>query len=322
MINKTLGAGGDYTTLSDMGAALSDLVLDDDWTIDQIEDLSLIDLAVVVSRLNLNGHRLVIQNAIPNGGEPTVGYRIDLTRTFTSPTLRWATLTGPGTLRFYGLNWNYVAGNQNTTIMNFVDLEGVSLPIADVEVEGCLFIGLLTGIAITGLQQQAVGSTFNRLKMWNTVFYGAQLNWNSDVGDNKIENVTNIADSGTGFFVKTVLGDGGYSRNCYSHANSSAVQDHNATENATATGTGSLINQVRASQFVNLNPALSDFCKLLGGAPISLVGSDVLLAGNTMGIRGNARPTGDGTVSMGADQFAVAAVASAAGMMPLFIPGL
>jgi len=129
-------------------------------------------------------------------------------------------------------------------------------------------------------------------------------------GSMEVENCT-VVESGSGFHLTGPM----IIRNCVSCDNYwndfdgspvSSAGYNNASDDASAgtfgSGSGCITGITPANEFVTRDFTSSDFIKVKSGGALGTGGTTVAIAGNTAGIRGNARPGTDSQYSMGADE--------------------
>jgi hypothetical protein len=323
MINKTMGTGGDYADFTALKTALQGTTLTDDLTVTVISSINQTVAAnwATGSPMTLAGFTFRLTSSVNSFGNPTVGNLI----TFASTAGSSMYFKGPGALRVDSLNmyknnassslivFELNEHNTNTSTLNF-RFDNLMIWANDAGVNG-------------GLELVAKFSapSFLNISGYNIILRNAILSCpNKAVGGSGFENVTAVRIAGSVAGGNLSGQSSGLAlKNSYAQNISGwGAKSYNATADATATGTGSLINKAPLLQFTSLSPASPDFMKVLDTADIRAAGAAPVISGNTIGIRGNARPNAYGDISMGADQWPGLAPAASNGiMMPGFIPG-
>lgn len=145
------------------------------------------------------------------------------------------------------------------------------------------------------------------IKCWG--FYSAISEQNLAAGSLwQFENViassyNNVFDMRTGphasSSIRNSFGIRGSQGSCFTL---STNQSYCASTDATASGTGSRPNTVAANVLISTSDSSANFYNLSTGSVLGQAGISPLLAGNTLGIRGNDRPGTDGNISIGADE--------------------
>ncbi len=333
MINKTLGTGGDYATWTALRNALNTATLLDDWTVTLISDITMSAL-VDLPALNLAGFKLRITQATAVLGNPGVGYKINSVYgvDFDYGVMYWGgtSLVGirGGTIQFDNLIFDGEAGQPLVLTKGFsaCDILLFDILFRNTGGNGCLSCDPSTGNVTGGVRPtlrafNLAGAVYNAIEP-TPVFYTSS-NPSGLSADLSFENCSAYSDYGDGAWGP--VGAGG-SRltlaNCYatSWGMTSATMLNSSAADSSAYGTGAVDGVTPSAAFDSVAWD-ANFLKVKSGSAIESAGAAPSVAENDFGIRGNARPTGNGTVSIGSDQADIAASVSG-GIMPSFVPGI
>jgi hypothetical protein len=278
------------------------------------------------SAVDLNGFSLRITNNAPPHGDPTGGWIWYNGVTLSTRQIEYSpvVVTGGGIFEVDNLNVkrSNIVFDPARGVFRFFSNQVFSLRIHDIcaDYTHGYFAGPNNGSFIS---QQGVNTT---VTIWNcqvTRFYynNAGFLGHGYRVDSPLAVIENCSayDCGDGF---NLLNAACIARNCFAgwcHDQAgvlvpcftnipnatgvgNAADDLSCADLNWGVGLGNVTVIVPANNFVSLDRMNFEFLKLLGTAPIGAVGALPAIAGNVAGIRGIARPTGDGTTSISADQ--------------------
>lgn len=316
MITKTIGTGGDYATWAAFTAAVSFTTLTDNYELVLASNITLSGFTHI-EQLHLNGFTFTWRRPTPVTGDPTTGFAVTLAAGVSGFLLN---LFGAGTFVFSDLIFKF-AGTGGTGGFTWLSVAftDASARAASAGLEFVMksCIGVHTNAGSTSTTQLLTnqGSTgLEKMTFFNCLLQ--RMDFNAAINaNNRVENITKT--------IGTLTISKGTIRNCYAGAVSFGTNpfDHCASENASAgSSNGNISNAVGANNFVSTDPNSANFGLLKSTAPIIAAGAAPSIAGNTLGIEGNARPTLNGTVSIGGHQALLAPAPR--GIVPLFVPGL
>lgn len=258
---------------------------------------------------NLNGHKLTITSDNPDYGDPTAGHIIsfNIDGPFHGFNLQ---MEGPGTIELKNLYMKRIReGRENYSLITAqLITTGFDLSVHDILMDGAGYKGC-------GFNTSSAEPSIHmyNMKVWDFPYegniYGIRFFYHN-AGD-KVENCT-VRGCYRGIFMNNIPIT---IENCVSIDNGtdfvdigSATGNNNASSDATAAngnwdeGANNQPNITPAIEFVTEDDTHPDFLKLTADGVCHDGGTAPSIAGNTAGIRGNARPHG-ADYSIGADEF-------------------
>jgi hypothetical protein len=321
----TVGTAGSYsswvTAAADTGNLTGNL------TFQQISDISAGSNAVFAP--NLNGFTLLLTSNSPPNGDPTAGWKTYTTFSAGQRTIQFspATITGGGIFEIRYLNMKRTSPQNNDPSRGplFIDTNQVcTIKIHDLMADwegaggGQFNVGRFMRFNCanaTGQLWNIVATNFRPRSTDNnggngivvlacgasTVIENCSMYTMKSMFElNTVLTVRNccgaLARNNTGtpasVFVATTLATG---RN-------NAADDTSCANANWSAGSGNLVNQTFATEFVSLDRTNAAFFQLLNTATFRGLGQTPAIAGNTQGNRGTARPSPQGKTSIGADQ--------------------
>jgi len=322
--NYTVGVLGDYANFA--AAAADTISLTGNITFTQISNVN-DNTNAVFSGVDLNGFRLKITNSNPPNGDPTAGWIWYNSVVVTCRQINYmpVLVTGGGVFEIEGLNIK--RGNINQQPERGV-IYIVTTQLFTVEIHDCCgdythgyVNGPNCGQFISRIQGNNISARIWNCQMtrfWpnNVGFGGACFQVLAPLA--VIENCS-AYDVGNGFdfMLSALTAQNCVASFCHDQAGApwpgftaiaaaiglgNAADDLSCADLNWGVGLGNVTGIVPANNFVSLDRMNFEFLKLLDTAPIGAVGALPIIAGNVAGIRGIARPTGDGTASISADQ--------------------
>lgn len=317
MINKTLGTGGDFATWAALQTFFQAAILTDDYTVTQISDLS-VSAVVAWSRCDFNGHTVTITQSTSMLGNPTLGFKTTFSTAF--QVISFATQNSPTNI---WKNGSFVLDNlrfECSAISTYMVFFGRGTNGVHITVKNCLFhvasgsgglaCQLFSTYAAPPPLVQPVFDIFNCAALCEAGASGGfflDASGTGTIGKINAENLTALWGVGASPLSAgiEVSGANVTLRNSYARfiqqSGTTSTKDHNGS-NFTTVGTGSLSNLVQANEFVSASWASADFGKLKTTSLMLGAGSAPSISGNTVGIRGGARPGSDGLYSIGSDE--------------------
>jgi hypothetical protein len=313
--NLTDAPGSDYATLHEALAAVTSLT--GDLTLTQIADTDEPSSATsALSSVNLGPYKLKITTDTPHLGNPNVGHVIKYQSRFSLGTLPTSTSTPRGQFELAGLHWRCVAGADTRIILqgsyddthrvydclfNFNDIgDGIAFHITT----GSCNYEIWNNFFWDGSSSSSLGATIELQLLATAGRTGVfENNTIACLVKGSAVNKDRIARSGTLTSKWTIQNNVSFNdvdSNNSDYGNlASATLQYNAAGDTTASGTGSIDNIVSGTEFKSTDDTSADFLKLAVGSQLIGAGTTPAIAGNTTGIRGNARGS---TPAMGADE--------------------
>lgn len=296
----TVGSGGDYATWN---AAIADIGnLTGNLTFTQISDVTETSASLLTE--TLGGFTLRFTSNTGHKGDPNKGWVT--TWTIDNHMIDFQP-SGGGTIEVDSL---VVVASANKTAGVFAFVFNANT----VTSTGNFHDNIIDGASKTNTRGFAVNDADWTLNAWNNVVTDCDIGyWSITASTYTIENNTILNSASTGFSLSSNAGT--YTNNVSVGAGSNdffnmtaATGNNNASSDTTAqnsnwtSGTNNVVSVTAANEFISQASDDWNLGKLKSGGSLDSGGTTTAIAGNTTGIRGNARPTGT-NVSIGADQF-------------------
>lgn len=304
----TVGSGGDYADIDSALATLTGGLAEDT----HITIISSFTVGVASQRnIALNGYTLTIDSDDPHGGDPTAGNIITVSHTASASALLLS-VTGTGTCEIKDLNLVAASGSTAATTQMTVYSAGPDLLVHDCIVDLAANTAVGARGIVVGSNSGASGST--DINVWNCAGNGGSYPFQFGNGYGASVVIENCSASNATWAGIDCQSQSMTVRNCVSVGSTtsdfasvgSATGYNNASEDSTATtfgsGSGGINTIVPANEFVSTSISSSDYMKVKSGGSLDDGGTTTTIAGNTAGIRGDARPGSDALYSIGADE--------------------
>jgi len=316
----TIGPGGGGTNYTNWLAFMADIgTLTGHLTATQVNNTTSEGRTAPASlNDNSNGYRLTCTTDTPPEGDPTVGWTSTITVNFGAVLY----FGGQGTVELDIGSLHVVFDSGTSGGGGSINIS-TNTVIAKLFIHDCLIDGSSVASQMGILVVGGAGSSW--VKIWNNVVYDSGSGIQIQNATTGIWSVTNntvkggfrgfyTSSGGQAHFYNNVAFDTSYKD--FDVASGNMFGFNNASEDTTAAdvnwsgGGGGTNNQTGitpATEFESLNEASSDFLKVTDAGVCDDGGTDisVLIAENTAGIRGNARPHDVTLWSIGADEYGV-----------------
>ena len=304
----TVGTAGDYATWS---AAAADIAatLTGALTFTQISNVTETAVASFLGSVALAGNTVTLTSDTPPDGDPTAGHLTIINHALGTAAFDVIPDSGAGTVIVRDLRFRAdVSATSNYVIQGFpASSSAITLKMRDIIIDGN---GNRRGLLADGNANATV-------EIWNIVASDAAsfgVNTGTGAGTITIENCASDNSTGTGISVndaatrtvKNCVSIGSTTADFSPSIPTNAVMDHNASEDTTASGTGSITSIVPATTFKSVSNANAEYLKLENGSALGTGGVTPGITDNDFGNRTNLRPGSDSSTSIGADELGIA----------------
>jgi hypothetical protein len=296
-----VGTGGDYSTWANAYADIANLT--GDLTFTQISDVTETAIASITEGLGGYTFTCTVGNNDWHYGNTARGYVIDVAH---DTHMFFYQCEGPGATvssQFRGVRTVSAANPTRSFIIVYNVSTSFDMRIEKILWDGGGLDG--TGVAIS---DDTPSVYVYACQIWDCIGTGIDA---IDMTNNNIVENNSIIESNRGINCRDQTGI--YRRNaCYDNDTADfdrtgiATGYANASSDATAadanwdTGDKNLTNQVAADDFLSTDDTNSSFLDIDANSDLAEAGVTTILSDHTTGIRGRARPTSNGTVSIGA----------------------
>jgi len=310
-----VGKNGDY---ADLETALADITsLTGDIDLIQISPYSI--PAGTTHDIDLNGYRLRITSALPHKGKGAVGWETNISDSYGTAASIVIRLGGilKGTVRVEHQNWIRSGSPTGSVDMLRFDQDATDLPPAFLEIANCIF----DGRSIATVNGLSTNSKFD-VKLWNSMLlnFPGTSRWGAKIGLAAYSASQPTAYVDNCLFINCRHGlyvrqptrvTNSIAFNCLSAgfyleppptSDSIAASNANISDDASALGFGGELNRQDAaivSEFQSIDPLSKLFAIPYDDSYLLREGVPPIIADNSTGVEGNARPGSDNAYSIG-----------------------